>query len=281
MLPGVYRVYDANNHLIYVGKAKNLRRRLSQYRNAKRIKKHLKMRTVVTNADRIEYEVCASELDALLLETRLIQDHRPKWNVAGAFYFLYPLIGLQVRDGNAYFCYTTRPENHPTFRFHGAFRSRHLTGGAFFSLMKLLPYVGHKIPRKAILKAGIYTESKDPTYIFGFRQIREDWLLDLERFFKGESLSALENLVLGLLDHSTALRNREEVQDQLNDLKRFWKHEAKWLSLVRTRTGFERYPVPQKERDFIFLRHQVAAKDLKSRKRNLNLPKKKAVESSL
>ena len=54
--PGIYRVFDAAGELIYVGKAKNLRRRLSQYRNAKRRKKHLKMREVVKEADRIEIE---------------------------------------------------------------------------------------------------------------------------------------------------------------------------------------------------------------------------------
>src|SRR5690349_13492981 len=87
--PGIYKIYDGDSEFIYVGKAKNLRRRLSQYKNAKRRNKHRKMRQLVREAARIEIEICNSELEAEILETQLIQTSRPKWNVAGAFYFLY------------------------------------------------------------------------------------------------------------------------------------------------------------------------------------------------
>ena len=178
--PGVYRVYDSLNELIYVGKAKNLRRRLSQYRNAKRRKKHLKMRTVVSQADRIEYDTCPTDLEACLLEMQMIQSHRPRWNIAGAFYFLYPQIGLREESGNTYFTFTTEPQELEAFRFHGSYRSRHLTGDGFFSLMKLLHYVGHRIPGKQLVKAGIRKEEtkskKTRSYIFGFRQLDPVWV---------------------------------------------------------------------------------------------------------
>lgn len=85
--PGIYRIYDNQSQLIYVGKAKNLKRRIGQYRNAKRRKKHQKMQKIIQNADRIQFDICASELDAELMETQLIQAFRPKWNTAGAFFF--------------------------------------------------------------------------------------------------------------------------------------------------------------------------------------------------
>src|SRR6478736_2714224 len=145
--PGVYRAFDKDGLLIYVGKAKNLRRRLGQYRNAKRRKAHAKMRKVVSDAVRIEYELCPSDLEACLLEARLIQEHRPRWNTAGAFYFLYPLIGIRWDQGITHFCYTTQPEHFPEFELHGAYRSRGISGGAFWALMELLSYVGHRMPR--------------------------------------------------------------------------------------------------------------------------------------
>ena len=257
--PGVYRVYDSQDQLIYVGKAKNLRRRLSQYRNAKRRKKHLKMRTVVEHAERIEYEICPSDLDACLLEMKLIQTHRPRWNVAGAYYFLYPQIGLREHGGNMYFAFTTEPQELEGFRFHGSYRSRHLTGDGFFSLMKLLEYVGHRVPNKQLLKSGIRPlstrEKKSRSYVFGFRQLDAVWVAGLEDFFKGTSNEALQELTLRLLDHSSALRDRERVQEYLNDLKRFWRHESRRLQSAIKKTGFKEYPVPQRERDFLFLRH--------------------------
>ena len=84
--PGIYRIFNVAGELIYVGKAKNLRRRLGQYKNAKRTKKHRKMRLIVSEADRVETEDCSSDLDAYLLEAKLIQELRPKWNTAGAFH---------------------------------------------------------------------------------------------------------------------------------------------------------------------------------------------------
>ncbi len=86
--PGVYLVSDAAGVVIYVGKAVNLRRRLSQYRNATRRKKHRKMREIVKGAASIAFEACATELGAELREAALIRGLAPRWNVAGAFSFL-------------------------------------------------------------------------------------------------------------------------------------------------------------------------------------------------
>ena len=92
--PGVYRLYDAAGALLYVGKAGDLRRRIAQYRTTRRTKKDRKRRALVGAAARIAWDVCASELDASLREIQLIQSLRPPANVAGAFPFLYPFIGI-------------------------------------------------------------------------------------------------------------------------------------------------------------------------------------------
>src|SRR5262245_32716815 len=123
--PGVYLVYDRQEELIYVGKAKNLKRRLSQYRNTLRRKKHRRMRGIVKDAARIEIQCAETHLDACLTEARLIQKHRPRWNIVGAYAFLYPLIGIRSTSRNIEFCMTTTPEDVlkecPGFEFHGAF----------------------------------------------------------------------------------------------------------------------------------------------------------------
>src|SRR5689334_15709586 len=125
--PGIYRMYDAAGTLVYVGKARSLRQRLAQYRTTRRTKKDRKRRALVRAAERIEWQVCASELDASLAEIRLIQALRPKRNVAGAFPFLYPFIGVRVDGGDTHFCLTTSPEAFAAFELHGAFRSREVT----------------------------------------------------------------------------------------------------------------------------------------------------------
>ena len=69
--PGIYRIYDAAGALLYIGKARNLRRRLSQYRTTRGTKRDRKRRALVRSAARIEWQTCTSELDASLTEMRL------------------------------------------------------------------------------------------------------------------------------------------------------------------------------------------------------------------
>jgi excinuclease UvrABC nuclease subunit len=72
--PGVYLVYDQQDELIYVGKAKNLKRRLLQYRNTLRRKKHRRMRGIVREAARIEIQFYLSAL--ALVERRVSRSQR-------------------------------------------------------------------------------------------------------------------------------------------------------------------------------------------------------------
>lgn len=79
-LPGVYRFIDASNTILYVGKAKNLKNRLSSYFGSR---KHMagKTRVMVRNAARIEFTIVETEQDALLLENTLIKQWQPRYNV--------------------------------------------------------------------------------------------------------------------------------------------------------------------------------------------------------
>jgi len=260
--PGVYLAYDQKGELIYVGKASNLRRRLSQYRNTIRRKKHRRMRGIVKETQRIEIQCAENHLDACLLETMLIQKHRPRWNIVGAYSFLYPLIGIRSLDSNIEFCMTTTPaavlNDHPGFEFHGAFRSRQITGDAFFALMRLLRFVGHANP--ANRRKGFPRYS----YIFSFRKLPSQWAELWASFFKGESALALEELVLSLVENPGARSKSSEIQQHLDELKRFWKHEAVRLAKVRKATGFDEWPVPQHQRDLVFLSYRVGVASIEA-----------------
>jgi hypothetical protein len=252
---GVYRFYDETEVVIYVGKAINLRRRLSQYRNAKRIKKHHKMREIVKHAVRFDWTECSSHLDACLEEARAIQRLRPKWNISGAFHFLYPMIGLRFDGGNLHFCYTTSPDAMAEdvgglLEFHGAYRSRYRTREAFFALMELLRFVGHSSPKNK------HRSKVRFSHHYVFRQLPEDWRASWGAFFRGESRDALAELVLALTENAGARRSPKKIQALLNSLAQFWRHEIVPLRKARASSGFLNYPVPQAERDLIFLRQR-------------------------
>lgn len=90
--PGVYKMYDADGTLLYVGKAKNLSNRLKQYLDVSKLELHKQiMRPLVT---RVEWETVPTESDALVREQELIKNLRPKYNIMLTDGKMYPMIAL-------------------------------------------------------------------------------------------------------------------------------------------------------------------------------------------
>lgn len=77
--PGVYRMYDSEGVLLYVGKAKNLKNRVSSYFGSSGLSS--KTIALVSRIDDIEISVTGSETEALLLEQNLIKQNKPPYNI--------------------------------------------------------------------------------------------------------------------------------------------------------------------------------------------------------
>ena len=112
--PGCYQYFDENGVIIYVGKAKNLKRRVSSYFH--KTPDSAKLRVLVKKIRDIKYIVVKSEEDALLLENSLIKEHQPRYNAMLKDDKSYPSIVIRnellprvyatrniVNDGSAYF----------------------------------------------------------------------------------------------------------------------------------------------------------------------------------
>jgi len=254
--PGVYRFFDDAGAVVYVGKAKNLRKRLAQYRNAGPGRRGKKPRTLVKEATAIEWEVLPSELDACLEEVRLIQALKPRQNVAAAFSFLYPMIGVRTHRDTVRFLYTTSPEHFPEYALHGAFRSRDTTGEAFFSLMRLLRWIGHPEPRTRL---GGDDRRDEHSWVFGFRRLPDTHATAWTPFFRGEHDVIVSELACRLLDKPSARARAAEVQADLRALARFFSEEAAPLRRAVNELALPTWPVPQTERDPLFLRARALA----------------------
>ena len=111
--PGVYRYYDSDGTLIYVGKAKNLKRRVSSYFNKEQTGK---TRVLVSKIADIKFIVVESESEALLLENNLIKQYKPRYNIMLKDDKTYPWICVKkepfprvfltrrkVNDGSEYY----------------------------------------------------------------------------------------------------------------------------------------------------------------------------------
>ena len=93
-LPGVYLMHDKDDNIIYVGKAKDLYKRVSQYFLRPQSGKVFKM---VSNVDYFETIITANEKEALVLEMNLIQTHYPRYNVLLKDGSHYPYIALKKK----------------------------------------------------------------------------------------------------------------------------------------------------------------------------------------
>ncbi len=113
--PGVYKYFDEKSELIYIGKAKSLKKRVSSYFN-KNLYENRKTAVLVSKIRKIEYTVVETEMDALLLENSLIKEFKPKFNINLKDDKTYPFIRITaerfpkifptrqpVKDGSEYF----------------------------------------------------------------------------------------------------------------------------------------------------------------------------------
>lgn len=112
--PGVYQYFNANDEIIYVGKAKNLKKRVTSYFN--KIHDSGKTNVLVKNIVTLKHIIVESEEDALLLENNLIKEYQPRYNVL-------------LKDGKTYpsICITNEP-------FPRIFKTRNIykNGGTYF-----------------------------------------------------------------------------------------------------------------------------------------------------
>ena len=113
--PGVYRMISAEDKILYIGKAKNLRNRLDQYTDMKRLVSRLQR--MVFQVARVEITTTRTETEALLLEARLIKENKPPYNI-------------MLRDDKS-FPYIAFDENHEFPRIY-KHRGKKMKGVSYF-----------------------------------------------------------------------------------------------------------------------------------------------------
>ena len=101
--PGVYRMYNARDEVIYVGKAKNLKKRVSSY--FRKNVDSVKTQSLVTHIAKMDVTVVSSETEAFLLENNFIKKYRPRYNVV-------------LRDDKSYPFIFLSEHKHPKLGFH-------------------------------------------------------------------------------------------------------------------------------------------------------------------
>jgi DNA polymerase III subunit epsilon len=95
--PGVYFFKSTSGEILYIGKAKNLRERLSSYFRHNSELTH-KIKRLLSSIQKLEYEITDSELSALILESKLIKKHKPRFNTAIKRFRFHPFLKIDIQN---------------------------------------------------------------------------------------------------------------------------------------------------------------------------------------
>ena len=133
--PGVYRLVDRFGRVLYVGKARNLKKRVASYfRTPEQLSP--KTRALMSHADSVEVTVTHSETEALLLENNLIKEHRPRYNIVLRDDKSFPYIHVTTGDAFPRLAFH-RGARRGTGRYFGPFASAGATRSTLSQLQKL------------------------------------------------------------------------------------------------------------------------------------------------
>jgi excinuclease ABC subunit C len=133
--PGVYRFFNKDEEVIYVGKAKNLKNRLNTYFGSNLARKTHRM---VNEATRVDWTIVATELEALALEFSWIKQYQPNYNVQFKDDKSYPYLAISLKDEFPRI-FITRKEKRPGLKYFGPYTNAWALRNTFEVLLKVYP----------------------------------------------------------------------------------------------------------------------------------------------
>jgi len=144
-LPGCYIYYDKNDEIIYVGKAKILKRRVLSYFNRKH--DSVKVNVLVSQIERLEYIITNTEVEALILENHLIKKHKPKYNILLKDDKKYPYFLITDEDFPRISIVRKKNMNPEKGRYYGPYTDIRAMHATLDFLKKIFPLKQCKTPK--------------------------------------------------------------------------------------------------------------------------------------
>lgn len=249
--PGVYLMKDAAGRVIYVGKAKNLRSRAGSYFHAA-AEEEYRTKWVREICD-IDFVECESEVDALLMESRLIKDIQPKHNKELKDDKTFPYLMITTHEDFPRVEITRQPREKGV-KLYGPFASAGALRGAIQILQRVFKYrtcsldIEENDPRWQWFRPCLLASINQCTAPCNLRISKEEYRQDIKRlqmFLEGRKRDLLSQLHAEMLTASKALkfeeaaRLRDEIQmlERLDDRGELETHEQPEVFYIDPKKG--------------------------------------------
>ncbi len=263
--PGVYLMKDRQGRVIYVGKAKDLRARASTY-FLPAAAQDRRTADLVREIWDIDFLEAQSEVDALLMEARLIKDIQPRFNVELKDDKTYPYLEITTREDFPRVRFTREPQPRGS-KLYGPFASAKALRGAIQVLQRIFKFrtceldIREEDPRWKWFRPCLLASIGQCTAPCNLRISKEEYRRDIQRlrmFLEGKREQLLRQMrqqmqqAAGRLDFETAARIRDEIRmletlDQRGELETHVQPEVFYIDPKKGLRGLRRVLHLEKE----------------------------------